>query len=234
LADQFSAAGLNLFSGLLGGVVNLVIFLMVAGSLIGVAFYVRYIRKFDIEVEILSLRANIGGNKQYKIIHDKAGYMYDRTNKMYYFKLKDMKIDMVAPPFNVLIPTDKGNKIQLLQKSPDEFTFLIRDQVIEDVVIGPDGREYRVGQIKTKQLEGDVGFWNIKRKSLNKNIFNPESTLMKLLPYIVPVLMFMLVIFLTWMVLKNFSVLGDVAESLRQTAEVIKSTTTASVTTVNP
>lgn len=234
MADQFTSAGVTLFSGLLTGGIKLIIGLIVAGVIIGAFFWIRYLRQFDIEVEIKSLRAGSHGKPQYKILHDKAGYLYDRKNKMYYFKIRGMNIELVAPPFNVLIPTDKGNKIKLLQTSADEFTFLLEDDVNTEVIIGTDGKEYPISQVKTKQLEGDVAFWNMKRKSQNKDLFNPDSTIMKLLPYIVPVLMFVLVIFMTWIVVKNFSVLAGIAESLKQTAEILARSGAATVTTHSP
>lgn len=234
MPNPITSAGINLFSGLLSNTIKFIGYLVVAAVIIGVGWWVHYLRKFDIEVEIKSLRADMGGRKQYKIIHDKAGYIYSKRDKCWFFRLKDIKIDLKVPPFNVLMPTDKGNKIKLLQTSPDEFTFLLEDEIIEDKIIGTDGKLYPISAIKLKQVEGDVAFWNIKRKSLNKGLFNPESTLMKLLPFIVPVLMFVLVIFMTWMVLKNFSVLGDVAASLKETAQILTSSTSATVTTHNP
>ena len=234
MADQFTATGINLVSGLLGTTVKFIAYLVVAVVIVGVGWWVKYIRQFDIEVEILSLRAGTGGVAQYKILHDKAGYIYSKTDKCWFFRLKDMKVDLKVTPFNVIIPTDKGNKVILKQTSPDEFTFVLRNEIDENTIIGTDGKLYPISEIKLKQVEGDVAFWNTKRKSTNKGLFNPESTLMRLLPFIVPVLMFTLVIFLTWMVIKNFSVLGDVAASLKETAQILKSSSSAVITTHNP
>jgi hypothetical protein len=227
MTDPVSIISTGLFSNALSAVISLLGILLIAGAIIGAAWYVKYIRQFDIKVEIISTRANIGGIDQYKIIFDKGGIIYDKTDKIYYFRIKGMKIDLPSPPFNVLIPTDKGNMVKIWQKSAEEFVFLLPDKV-GGVVIRQDGREYSSAELKTKQVEGDVAYWNILRKEKNKGLFNPESILMRLLPFIVPMLMFVLVIFLSWMVIKNFEVLKDVANSLLETAKVLKGQTIAS------
>lgn len=220
----------GLFGNLLTGSITLIGLLLMGAAIIGVIFYVRYTMKFDIKVEMISTRANIGGVDQYKVIFDKAGIIYDKTDKLWYFRIKGMGVDLPQPPYNVLIPTDKGNMVKIWQKSAEEFVFLLPDK-IGNVTVRQDGTSYLSAELKTKQLEGDVSYWNIKRKEKNKSLFNPDSMLMKLLPFIVPLLMFVLVIFMTWMVLKNFAVLADVANSLRETAAILKGTTGATITT---
>lgn len=221
----------GLFSSALGGVITLIGVLLIGGALVGVGWYVKYIRQFNIKAEIISTRANIGGLRQYKIIWDKAGLIYDRRDKNYYFRIKDMKVDLPSPPFNVLIPTDSGNMIKIWQKSAEEFVFLLPDKINENIIVRQDGKEFNAGELNVKQVEGDVAYWNTKRKERDKKLFDPESTLMKLLPYLVPMLMFVLVIFVSWMVLKNFEVLKDVATSLHETAQVLKGSTQAQLTT---
>lgn len=220
----------GIFSGALTGVIALVGILLVGAAIIGTAWYVRYIRQFNIIAEIQSTRANIGGQDQAKYIFDKAGIIYDKKDKTYYFRIKDMKVDLPQPPFNVLIPTDRGNMVKIWQKSAEEFVFLLPD-TISPVIVRQDGQEYSSATLKTKQVEGDVAYWNVKRKERDKNLFNPESMIMKLLPYLVPMLMFVLVIFVSWMVLKNFEVLKDVAASLKETAQILKGSTQATITT---
>lgn len=222
----------GLFGGALQGVVILVGILLVGGSIVGAAWYVRYIRQFNIKVELISTRANIGGQDQYKIIFDKAGLLYDKKDKNYYFRIKDLKADLPAPPFNVLIPTDKGNMVKIWQKTADEFVFLLPDTINKEIIVKQDGKAYPAGSLNVKQIEGDMGYWNTMRKSRDKKLFDPESTWSKLLPYIVPLLMFILVIFVSWMVLKNFEVLKDVAASLKETAQVLKGGQQATVTPV--
>lgn len=233
-ADAFVTGGAGLLAGLLTGTVKLVAAIVVMGIIIGTAFYVRYLRQFDIKVEIISTRANIGGTDQHKIIFDKAGYLYDKKDKHYYFRLKEMKVDLPVPPFNVLIPTDKGNMIKIWQKSINEYVFLLPDRIRHDIIIKQDGKGYAASNLELNQIDGDVAFWNTKRKSTNKSIFNPESTLMKLLPFIVPVLMFILVIFLTWIVVKKFDVLADVATQLNSAAQAISGATKAELITHSP
>jgi hypothetical protein len=231
MANPVAGVATGLFGNLLTGVISLLGFLLVGGAIVGAAFYVRYLRQFDIKAEIISTRANIGGIDQHKIIFDKAGLIYSSQDKGYYFRIKGMKVDLPAPPFNVLIPTDKGNMVKIWQKSAEEYVFLLPDQINKNIIIRQDGKQYATSQLVVKQVEGDVAYWNIKRKEKNKKLFDPDTLLMRLLPLIVPMLMFVLVIFMTWMVLKNFDVLAGVAESLKETAQILKGSSTAVVTT---
>lgn len=231
MATDVGTAFGGLFGGALTGVITIVGFLLVAVAIIGTAWYVKYIRQFNIKAEIISTRANIGGIDQYKIIFDKAGLLYDKKDKIYYLRIKDMKVDLPAPPFNVLIPTDTGNMVKIWQKSAEEFVFLLPDTINRDVIVRQDGKAYPSAMLNVKQVEGDISYWNTKRKERDKNLFSPESTLMKLLPIMVPFLMFILVIFMTWMVLKNFEVLKEVAANLKDTATILKGSTQAAITT---
>ncbi len=221
----------TMFGSAISGIVMLVGVILIGVAIIGTAWYVNYIRKFNIKAEIISTRANIGGIDQYKIIFDKAGLLFDRRDRLYYFRIKDLKVDLPSPPFNVLIPTDSGNMVKLWQKSAEEFVFLLPDTIDKQIIVRQDGKVYPAGALKVKQVDGDIAYWNQKRKERDKKLFDPESTLMKLLPYIVPMLMFILVIFISWMVLKNFEVLKEVAGSLKETAQVLKGNTQAAITT---
>lgn len=231
MVDVGGAFG-GMFSGAISGVLALAGLLLVIGAVAGTAWYVRYIRQFNIKAEIISTRANIGGIDQYKIIFDKAGLLYDKKDKNYFFRIKDMKVDLPQPPFNVLIPTDAGNMVKIWQKSAEEFVFLLPDTINHDVIIRQDGKAYPSATLNVKQVEGDVAYWNVKRKERDKNLFSPQGLLMQLLPFIVPMLMFVLVIFISWMVLKQFEVLKDVAVSLKETAQVLKGQGQAAVTTI--
>ena len=231
MVNPVASVTAGLFGNILSGTIALVGFILVAGIIIGAGFYVRYLRQFDIKAEIISTRANIGGVDQHKIIFDKAGLIYSKQDKTWYFRIKGMKVDLPSPPFNVLIPTDKGNMVKIWQKSAEEFVFLLPDVINKNVIIRQDGKQYLTSQLVVKQVEGDVAYWNIMRKEKNKKLFDPESLMMKLLPLIVPMLMFVLVIFMTWMVLKNFDVLAGVASSLKETAAILKGGSQAVVTT---
>lgn len=231
MATTVGGAFGGLFGGALTGVITLIGLLLVGAGIIGTAWYVRYIKQFNIKAEIISTRANIGGVDQYKVIFDKAGLIYDKADKTYYFRIKDMKVDLPQPPFNVLIPTDQGNMVKIWQKSAEEFVFLLPDTINHSLIVRQDGKSYSSATLNVKQVEGDVAYWNVKRKERDKKLFDPQSTLMMLLPYLVPMLMFVLVIFISWMVLKNFEVLKDVAASLKETATILKGSTQATITT---
>lgn len=208
----------KLFSGAF--IVFLLLIMMVI--IVGAALYIRHWRQYNIFVEIKSRRSS-GTNQieSYKLIYDKGALIYDNKDKIWYFRLYDHKIDLPVPPYEVLQNSTKGNVLKLLQKSQDEFTFLLPDRIDRTKIVRIDGKEYDAAIVVEKQVEGDVAFWNQLRKEKNKQLFDPEGTLMKLLPYIIPVLMFMLVIFISWILIKKFDTVAQVAASMDSAAKAI-------------
>lgn len=222
----------NVFGILFSGSIVIVGILLLCAVIVGVALYVRYIRQFNIFVEILSLRSTgtSQGNTN-KIIFDKGALIYDKKDKSWYFRLLSYKIDLPTPPFNVLQNSTKGNVLRILQKSNEEFVYLMPDVIDQYNIVDSEGKVIPIATLTLKQVEGDVSYWNQIRKRTNRKLFDTESLIMKLLPYLVPLLMFMLVIFMTWIIVKNFNVLESVARELRITSEILKSTTTPNVIT---
>ena len=228
----FGSQASDIYGNMIGNTFMLIAILILCAVIIGVALYVRYLRQFNITVMIESTRsAGISGVQHNKIIFDKGGLIYNKKDKSWYFRLLKEKVDLPQPPFDVLQPSNKGNILRIWQKSNEEFIFLLPDKIDTQIIVRADGSRVPVGQLVVKQVEGDVSYWNQIRKRTNKKLFDTESMIMKLLPYIVPDLMFMLVIFMTWMVIKNFTVLADVAKSLENTANILNGTTNAAVIT---
>lgn len=230
--SPFAAVGNSLFANAISGTFIILGLLIFAAVIIGVAFYVRWIRQFNIFVEILSSRsAGVSGLATHKLIYDKAAIIYEKKDKCWYFRILKMKVDLPVPPFDVLQNSTRGNVLKLWQKSNEEFIFMLPDILDQQFIRTYDGKVIPLATLKIKQVEGDVAYWNQLRKRQHRKLFDTESLLMKILPYLIPVLMFMLVIFLTWIVLSKFEILRDVANSLQETAKIIRGTTTASVTT---
>ena len=90
---------------------------------------------------------------------------------------------------------------------------------IDLVKVIRNGIEVTLGNESVKVIDGDVAFWNIQRKKHDKKLFDTESTLMKLLPYIIPVLMFMLVIFMTYFITQHWGEFATAAQALEKASE---------------
>ena len=231
----FATMGSSMFGNIFSSTFIVLAIIIIFGIVVGVAFYVRYIRQFNIQVMILSTRSGgISSLENNKIIFDKGAVLHDKQNNQYYFRLYDMKVDLPVPPFDVLQMSNKGNLLKVWQKSNDEFIYLLPDKIDKEIIMRSDGKKLvptPVGSLTTKQVEGDISYWNTIRKRQNRKMFDSESMIMKLLPYIIPVLMFMLVIFMTWMVIKKFDVLSQAATALENAANALSRTTSATVVT---
>lgn len=121
------------------------------------------------------------------------------------------------------------NRLKILQKSEKEYYYLLPDKIDENVVIR-GGKVIPVTQLSMSVVDGDVGYWGQIRKRDNRKLFDTESLIMKLLPYIVPMLMFMLVIFMTYMITDHWGTFAGAAEALKQAAEALRDVSVAEVT----
>ena len=65
----------------------------------------------------------------------------------------------------------------------------------------------------------------------NRKLFDMESLIMKLLPFIIPMLMFMLVIFLTYMITDHWGEFASAAKALSDAAKALQEVSTASTVT---
>ncbi len=233
---QFQAISSQLLDTLLSGTIVVFLVLIMGFIILGVVLYVRHILQFNIKVRIKSIR-NPGSEGQviYKIIEDKGAFIYKKKKNQRWFRLRREKVDLPVPPLETLELGVKGqNYVNILQKSDDEYYFLLPDKIDFDTIIkNQDGKLVKVpvGKVNLKIVEGDVSYWNQIRKRKNEELFDTESLLMKLLPFIVPVLMFMLVIFLTYIITDHWGEFASAAQYLKETAEILRDVSTATTTT---
>lgn len=231
----FAEIGGNVFSSILSKGILFIGALIVVGIIFGVAWYIRWRRQFNIIVEIYSERSRgvdftrstdrsseaisrMMDQGNYKIIFDKGAIIYSRKDKGSYFRLLEEKVDLPVPPFNVLQPSSKGNILKLWQKSNEEYVYLLPDKIDKTVLVRADGNTYAANQVSQKQVEGDIAYWNIKRKEEHKKLFDTESLLMKVLPIIAPIIVGALILFMVYIVLDKISVIEGVAVSLEKAA----------------
>ena len=223
--SQFGKVGTMLLEKIMSGTIIIILVIIFAGMLVALLFYLRYLSQFIYDIEIKSLRSsgirNIAG---YKIIKDKGAFIRRRKDKTVWFRLKNQRVDLPPPPLECMQLGVKGkNFIKIFQKSDEEYYYLLPDLIDLEKVIR-DGKEIMIGQERVKVIDGDVGYWNTMKKKDNKKLFDTESLLMKLLPFIVPTLMIVLVIFISYFMIQKWDVLAQVATSLERASQNCLST----------
>lgn len=224
--------GSALITKLTTGTIVIIGVIILCAVLFGIGFYVKYLSQFIYDIEIKSLRSSGAGNQgsSYKIIKDKGAFIRNKRDKKTWFRLRNQRVDLPIPPLECMQIGVKGkNFIKILQKSDEEYYYLLPDK-IETTMIIKDGIEIMLGQETAKIVDGDVAYWNIQRKKDNKKLFDPESMIMKLLPYIIPALMIIGVVFYTYIWLDKAPAIIEagrqVAEALDRAAEHLASITT--------
>lgn len=209
VAGQFTD---KIFSGIIWfGVAILVIGIL--GFLI--YFFLIYKKKFNIEVKVTSERAN----ERDRIIFDKAAILIDRKDKSKYFRIWGLKLDLPAPKFNVLQSTSKGDYLELYRTSEDTIYYLTPSVIDKTKIIKGDGQIYALASQKNKQIDPDMAFWGTRRMMENKSMFDTESLLMKILPFLPQILGGMFMIFILYILLDHLpgilSQLSSLVEQMR-------------------
>lgn len=237
MADLSMGFARDMLSKITGGTIAVVGFLLFAGLIIGIAFYIRYLRQFNIKVEIRSVRNPGAPSTQevYKIVPDKGGIIYDKKTKTNWFRLKGEKVDLPTPPYDVMqLMADGSNKIEIYQPTHSEYYYVLPSRIDRKQVIR-EGKSFNVAELEEKIVDPAVGYWGQLKKRDNRTLFNTEHWAMKLLPYLIPALMIIGVIFYTYIWLDKTPQLIEasrkVAVELRAVAEALKDITAAQVTT---
>jgi len=230
--SSFGSAGTDLMDKVISGSILFIGLIVVAGIILGVGFYIRYLRQFNIKVEIKSLRGSgTMGEPIYKIVTDVGGFIENKQDKTRWFRLRGEKIDLPSPPLEAMQLDSTGkNHIKIFQKSDTEYFYLLPDKIDMATVVR-NGETVPVAQLEMKVSDGDVTYWGQLRKRDNKKLFDMESMMMKLLPFIVPMLMFMLVIFMTYMITDHWGEFASAANALNNAAQALERTATATVIT---
>lgn len=233
---KFAEVGKEIIGKVITGGVVVIGILFLGGIILGLGFYIRYLRKFNVRVRIKSIRSRgITGEPIYKIVPDMGGFIENKKDKTRWFRLRGEKVDLPSPPLEVMQVDYRGvNYIDILQKSDIEYYYLLPDRIDFGTITrtGEDGNliDIPVGQRSMKIVEGDVAYWGQLRKKGDKKMFDMENIFMKLLPYIVPVLMFMLVIFMTYLITEHWGEFATAAQALNDAAKTLKDITIASTT----
>ena len=176
-------------------------------------YLLHYRKKFDIRVKIVSQRA--GDTKS--VYWDQAAIITHWKTKLKFFRLQRTKVDLPVPPFNVLQTTDLCDYLEILRKSEDEFYYLKPARMCETQIIKADGKVYPITEQEHMRLDSDTSYWNVKRKDMNKKMFDTEHILMKILAYLPQLLSGALMIFVLYILMDNLpSILSQLTELVKE------------------
>ena len=185
-------------------------------------WFLVYQKKFSIKVKVISERAN----DKNVIIFDKAAILKDRKDGSTYFKLWNLKLELPAPSFNVLQTAGKGDYLELYRTSQNSIYFLTPSKIDKTKTYQHDGKTILLASQRTNKINPDMEFWQVKRKSMNKKMFDTESMFMKLIPYIPQIIGGVIMIFTLYILMSH---LPTILTELTSLVKEMKSLKGASV-----
>jgi len=225
MANMFNEIAGNLVERLFSGIVWFGIGFIILSIVFGFLYYfVIYRRKFDIRVKVVSDRAEDKAN----VFFDRAAILVDRKTNVKFFRLWSLRKELPVPRFNVLQNSNKGDYIELYRKGEDELYFLPPAKISKLKVVKEDGKEHGIAEQESMRMDIDLDYWAAKRKSDNKKMFNMESPLMKLLPYLPAVFTGVLMMFILYILLDH---LPGILSQLQQLYEAQNSICNAATIT---
>lgn len=215
--NLFSEVGSKLFSRVFSGVLWFGIGLLILGILAFLGWYFGvYKRKFDIRTMIKSGRAE----DKYSILEDWSAILFDRQTKTYYFRVWKLKRDFVVPKYDLMQKTNKGDLVEMYRVSENEFYFLRPPKIDMKRIYTMDGKLHAEARQTQSVVDPEMGFWAAKRKTTNKKMFDTESILMKLLPFLPHIITGVISIFILYILLDHLpgilSELKELTQALSQ------------------
>ncbi len=200
MAISASEIGGQIISKVLGGILWFGVAMLFMGVIGGLMwYYIIYKKKFDIRIKIKSDRA--GGQQSVHI--DYGAILTEASTGTKYLRLWQQKVDLPVPKFEVLQKTSSGDEIEIWRRAEDDFVFLRPATINQEVIIKSDGKEYPIAFQEHKQIDADIAYWSVKRKKINKGMFDQDSILMKLLPFLPQIFGGVIMIFILYILLDN-------------------------------
>lgn len=144
--------------------------------------------------------------KLFKLLFTKGGYFFIKGN--WFYKLKSPRVTISCPTYDHLIPLRKGNLLFLRQESMDDFIPL-RVKLTEKEAI-------------FEAIPEDIKLWAATMKDRLRTIYSKPTWLEKYGAFITIAIVGIIILLLVWVVLNKFGVLKDVANTLRETATILK------------
>jgi hypothetical protein len=206
----------EILGGFFSGSINVMLIILgvflvffIVGGLIW--YYFVHRKKFDITVKIVSERTGDA-----RVFFDMAAVIYDRKNKEYLLKLRNLRKEIELPSFRFITHTNKGDYIELLRRSERDFTFLTPVKIDKEYILRRNGKLFPIANLKQRQIESDIS-WILEREKKNKSIISPESVLMKLLEYTPQIISVVFSLFTLWMIFKYAPQVLDAFQRLAET-----------------
>lgn len=224
---QAQQIGARVLEGLIGGTITVLLILLIGGFVGGLLLYLRYRSKFDFKVRIESKRGSgTDGKPIYDIFYDKGGIIFKKKDKRKFFRILREKVDLPVPPQGCWRRLVNGKiEVGYLKENPNTYLPIISEIVERGYSLDNDGKT-QFTKRRAKIIEDDVDFWGIQRKKDNKQLFDLESTFMKLVPYIPPLIIGIIMVFALYILLDKLpaiiSVIQQVASELNAAASTLK------------
>ena len=166
-------------------------------------YFLYYKKKFDIKIKVISERAGANNAE----IFDKGAILTDRSTKTPYLRVWGLKRDFTVPKYNVMRKVFEAGKdkdyVEIYRKGQEEFYFLVPPIIDKTQLIKSDGKVYAMASQRQLMVDPEMAFWAAKRKTLNKNMFNAEGVLFKLLPYLGILMGGVIMIFILYILLDH-------------------------------
>lgn len=197
----------KVFSGVLWFGVALLIIIVLGFAM---WYFLIYKKKFDIRVKLISERAGAHNVE----IFDKGAILTDASTKTPYLRVWGLKRDFPVPKYNVMRKLFDGRReldyVEIYRKGEEEFYFLLPPTIEITRIVKSDGKVHSSLEQQQMMVDPEMAFWAVKRKTLNKKMFNTEGILFKLLPYLGIMLGGVIMIFILYILLDHLpGILGE-------------------------
>ena len=234
--EKASEIGTAILGKLVSGTLVVLLICVLAGFIIGLALYIRYMRQFNIKVRIKTkMGSGADGLPIYKIFYDKGAIVKKGREKRTCLKLRGERVELPEPPFEVRQILDKGgSEIGITRESANQYYYDL-PSVIEKKFIIKDGQYVQVNEQKTNIIDSGVDYWGILKKRDNRKLFDFENFWMKILVFLPLAIVAISLVFMLYIVFDKLPTsieamsglateLGEVAQRLENIYQ-IKSTT---------
>lgn len=224
------------YSGMFTNIVYILELTLLAVGGIFVIWYVFYLKKFDVAVEIRSMRTDAFGHKIWKVLQDKGGWLKDRKSGAIVFRLFKQKKNFEPPPYDFLEPASMGpfikNKVYAVQTDDDKLHWIRPNYVdfeacpeckgtgIKPVTGGTcekcNGKKEIPKGISYKISEKDVEFWACNEMQSDLQTFGKPKWWEPLLLPIAGIVIFFMAIVVIWLLLDKIGGVSAVCSSAQQ------------------
>ncbi len=211
MANELVGGLSGIGSGLMDVVMIIMIVILAIAFFIGIFFLVKSFTRYSAFKVVIWEVLDSGG---IRVNYDKAGIftMKKTGNKLLYLKRSNVGLN---PDLINYVIDAKGKKV----------VYLLRYGFKNFVFINPVADN--MGKLNFKVGEEDVN-WAINSYETNKKRFS-QSLLVQLLPFMVLALVCIIILILMISLFKQFSVFGDVANSIREASASLATIRTGAV-----